>query len=68
MNSLSIFNDALVSANALWLQWEHHMRNVFVQRGGDAPQTQHSDPDQISNIPKHRCAQIKIFNLAFSLG
>lgn len=56
MNSLSIFNDALVSANALWLQWEHHMRNVFVQRGGDALQTQHSDPDQISNIPKDRCA------------
>lgn len=67
MNSPSIFNDALVSANASWLQWEHHMRNVFVQ-SRDAPQTQHSDPDQISNIPKYRCAQIKIFNLASSLG
>lgn len=44
------------------------MRNVFVQRAGDAPQTQHSDPDQISNIPKYRCAQTKVFNLASSLG
>lgn len=39
------------------------MRNVFVQRG-DAPQTQRSDPDQIANVPKCRCAQRKIFNLA----
>lgn len=67
MNSLSLFNDALVSANALWLQWEHHMRNVFVQ-GGDAAQTQRSDPDQISNIPKYRCTQIKLFNLPPFLG
>lgn len=43
------------------------MRNVFVQ-GGDAAQTQRSDPDQISNIPKYRCTQIKLFNLPPFLG
>lgn len=67
MNSPSIFNDALVSANALWLQWEHHMRNVFVQ-GGDAAQTQRSDPGQISDIPKYRYTQIRLFNLPLFLG
>lgn len=60
MNSPSILNDALVSASALWLQWEHRMRNAFVQ-SRDAPQTQRSDPEQISNIPKYWCVQIKNF-------
>ena len=43
------------------------MRNVFVQ-SGDAPQTQRSDPDDISNIRQYRCVQIKVLNLAPSLA